>query len=314
MISGCFEIILFLLLFAMFVFVGVTVLPIIALLFLIKSYIVYKKNINLSASKMQCPNCNSNNVKITSLKTGSQTQSKISGSGSNIFGITYFDADHNSNMSYTFKREALCSDCGFNFDYLTDDDVNNIKKKDKTKLICSIALFAITLISTIPFLVATLSNNDDEKDIWASEYTPLEDFDYYLDGNQVYLKEYNGKSKRVKINNIYEKDGKQYYVIKFADEVFAYKNVISVILPEGLKEMPADTFRSCEIKYIYIPASLKPNDDAFYSYFHDVEAIYYGGTENDWNILTNNANRTDIDAKEIKYNTNISNLTLATNG
>lgn len=314
MISGCFEIILLLLLIAMFAFVGATVLPIIALLFFIKSYIVYKKSINLSASKMQCPNCNSNNVKITSLKTGSQTQSKISGSESNIFGITYFDADHNSNMSYTFKREAICSDCGFNFDYLTDDDVNNIKKKDKTKLICSIVIFAITLISIIPFWVLTLSNNDDGKDIWASEYASLEDFDYYLDGNQVYLKEYNGKSKRVKINNIYEKDGKQYYVIKFADEVFSHKNVISVILPEGLKEMPADTFRGCEIKYIYIPASLKPNDGAFYRYFHDVETIYYGGSENDWNILTNNADRTDIDAKEIKYNTNISDLTLATNG
>lgn len=49
---------------------------------------------------------------------------------------------------------------------------------------------------------------NDDNDIWTSEYTFLDDFDYYLDGNQVYLKAYEGKSRKVKISSVYEKDGK----------------------------------------------------------------------------------------------------------
>ena len=44
-----------------------------------------------------------------------------------------------------------------------------------------------------------------------------------------------------------------------------------------------------------------PNDSSygFYKYFHNVEKIYYGGSKEDWAVLTNNADRANIDAVEI---------------
>ncbi len=74
--------------------------------------------------------------------------------------------------------------------------------------------------------------------------------------------------------------------------------------------MPDNTFNSCGVKYVYIPASLESDGDSysFYDYFHDVETIYYGGSEKEWNILTNHADRSEIDAKEIKYNVDINDL------
>lgn len=74
--------------------------------------------------------------------------------------------------------------------------------------------------------------------------------------------------------------------------------------------MPNNALSSSNLKYIYIPASLQQTNQSylFYNYFHDMEIIYYGGTEEQWKILTNNANRSSIDAKEIRYNANVETL------
>lgn len=312
---GCLFIILIVLVVSVVIYVikiGVAVLPFAALFFLITSYIAYRKSKKLGESKMQCPNCGSTNVKITSLTTGSQTQTSMSGSGSSFFGIGFVEGNKSTNTAYSFKREAICQECGFNYDYLTVEDTNNIKKQNKTRLIYSIIFFIIALIIAIIFLFTTTSdeviNNDNS--IWASEYTSLDDFDYYLDGNQVYLKKYEGNDKKIKISSVYEKDGKQYNVVEFAEGVFALENVTSVILPEGLKKIPENTFNSSGVKYIYIPASLEPDGKSysFYNYFDDIETIYYGGSEEEWKILTNNTARAKIDVKEIKYNSDINNL------
>lgn len=130
---------------------GVTVLPFAALYFLITSYITYRKYKNLSESKLQCPNCKSTNVKITSLQTGIQTQTNMSGSSSIFFGIGFINGNESTNTAYSFKREAICQKCGFNYDYLTAEDTNNIKQKNKARLICSIIFFIISLIIAIAF-------------------------------------------------------------------------------------------------------------------------------------------------------------------
>lgn len=308
---GCLFFILIIVAISLVISIGISVLPFIALFFLITSYTTYKKYVNLSESKMQCPNCNSTNIKITSLRTGSQTQSKMIGLGGILGIFGFINKNKNTNTTYSFKREAICQECGFNYEYLTAEDIKDIKQKNKTRLICSIVFFIITLSIAISFWADSASDETtNDKNIWASKYTALDDFDYYLDGDQVYLKEYEGKSEKVNISSVYEKDGKQYHVVEFADGVFALEDVTSVILPEGLKKMPNNTFNSCGVKYVYIPASLESDGDSysFYNYFHDVETIYYGGSEKEWNILTNHADRSEIDAKEIKYNVDINDL------
>ena len=181
-------------------------------------------------------------------------------------------------------------------------------------LILSILLFIVSIGNSYKDNTNTNTNNsttnssiinsESNSSIWASDYTPLSDFDYYIEGNNIYLKEYNGESKKVKINSTYTIDNTNYTVISFSEGVFALNSVDSVILPDTLTSMPNHTFNSCGIKFIYIPASLQPTQDSypFYKYFHDMEKIYYGGTEEQWHILTKNADRSEIDAREIIYN------------
>ncbi len=228
MLMGCLFFILIIVAISLVLSIGISVLPFIALFFLITSYTTYKKYANLSESKMQCPNCNSTNIKITSLRTGSQTQSKMVGLGGILGIFGFINKNKNTNTTYSFKREAICQECGFNYEYLTAEDIKDIKQKNKTRLICSIVFFIIALNIAISFWADSASDETtNDKNIWASKYTALDNFDYYLDGDQVYLKEYEGKSEKVNISSVYEKDGKQYHVVEFADGVFALEDVTS---------------------------------------------------------------------------------------
>lgn len=295
-------------------------LPVIAVICLIASYVDYKDKKELLPTKMECPNCGSNDIKIHSIQTGETSSSNISGNGNSvtydILGLrtsSSINGRKNSRKEYEFKREGICQECGFNFNYYTWDDIHNVKVNSKIKFILSSIFLVISIILCV-LSYSNLSgfektNETTNGNIWASKYTSIEDFDYYLDGNNVYLKEYIGNSKKIRIDNSYNINGKIYNVVSFADGVFTFKNVYSVILPEGLTTMPANTFNSSDIKYVYIPESLKSDNSKypFYKYFHDVEKIYYGGTEEQWKKLTNNANRSEIDVKEIVYNINIIN-------
>lgn len=319
MVKGCLYFILVCIAVGLVITVGITVLPFVALLLFIVELITYIKTRNLEPSKMKCPNCNSDDVKISSLQTGSQTQTNFSG-GSSSVGFNFFGyrtigslgGSSSSNTSFTFKREGICQKCGFNFDYLTVEDVKSIKSHSKISLLgMSIFLVLASILSIYFWTSKSDSNiNSENGSIWATEYTSIENFDYYLEGNNIYLKDYKGNDKRVKINNVYEIGGSQYNVVSFSEGVFALSSVDSVILPNGLVSMPDNTFNSCGIKYVYIPASLQSNGTgySFYNYFHDVETIYYGGTEEQWAALTNNEERSKIDAKEIKYNINSEDL------
>ena len=149
--------------------------------------------------------------------------------------------------------------------------------------------------------------NADSKSVWATEYTDLEDFDYYFDGNEVYIKEYKGHDDKIKVNSTYKVDGKDRKVVSFSDGTFFARSVDSVILPEGTTHLDNNTFNSCGIKYLYIPKSLKSVDNTFWGYFHDMEKIYYGGSESDWKKLCK-VDRSDVDVKEIVYNADSSKL------
>lgn len=143
--------------------------------------------------------------------------------------------------------------------------------------------------------------------VWAQDFTPLTDFKYSTNEKEIYISEYQGDSKKVKIADTYEIDGEIYTVVSFSDGVFTLKDVESVILPNTLKSMPSNTFNSCGIKYIYIPKTLEKDTSGyrFYDYFHQMQIICYGGTQLEWNDLTD----TDkIDSSEIKFNINSSDL------
>ena len=189
--------------------------------------------------------------------------------------------------------------------------------KPKKKMGCGTIILIVLAVFVLIGIIGSLGNNSSSdnsntapESIWAQEDTPIDKFDYYLDGDYVYLKDYNGRDKKVKIGTSYEIEGKTYKVAPEIEGLFALSSVTSVILPEGITSMPSNTFNSSGIKYVYIPKSLQPGEDSygFYGYFHDVEKVYYGGSEEEWAALTHNKARADIDVKEIVYNAKIEDL------
>ncbi len=334
MISGCLTIFFIIFAIALLISIGIIVLPFIALIFFFSALSLYNKSKKLKVSYMECPNCGSNEIKIQSIRTGDESNSNVSGAGLSgrfrILGIHTLGGNSNSKTRYTFKREGVCQKCGFNFDYLTQEDVNNMQESAKNKYNLSIIFLVISIVLFFAFMnqstnTNSTSNNSSITDskvsstsstsnittsVWAKNNTPIEDFDYYLEGNNIYLKKYIGTDKNVKINSTYIINGNEYSITSFSEGVFALKSVDSVILPDGLTSMPANTFNSCGVKFIYIPATLQNQNNGyqFYRYFHDVEKIYYGGTEEEWKNLTNNADRASVDVKEIVYNSNIDDL------
>lgn len=82
------------------------------------------------------------------------------------------------------------------------------------------------------------------------------------------------------------------YVVSF-DGTFALHRVTSVIIPDGTRHISDNIFSNFGIEYVYLPASLE--EFKGWSYFHNVEKIYYGGTEEQWsNFCTVDRSRLDV--------------------
>lgn len=148
-----------------------------------------------------------------------------------------------------------------------------------------------------------------EKDtsIWLGGYTDINDFDYYIKDSEIYVEDYNGNSEKIRLSSTYSIDGQEMPVVSFVGSTFFCDDISSAVIPEGTRNISFNAFNSCGINYVYLPSTLEKPDEYFWRYFHDVEKIYYGGTEEEWmNICP--LDKSDIDAKEIIYETNSEDL------
>ncbi len=186
------------------------------------------------------------------------------------------------------------------------------KLDTKWKVVISVIIAVLTIVigATGQTDSNTSSDTASSKSIWAAEVTPLKDFDYYIDGTEIHIKDYNGYNDKVRIANQYDVDGTKMNVVSL-DGTFTLKSVDSVILPDGLKEVSDNCFNSCGVKYVYIPASLKGVSNDFWSYFHEAEKIYYGGTEAQWKKICK-VDRGEVDVKQIVFNTKTSTFDVTT--
>lgn len=154
--------------------------------------------------------------------------------------------------------------------------------------------------------ISTQVNSSEESlkldsSIWATKATEISNFDYYIDGSEIYLKRYDGSEKKIKIPNEYEIDGVKYTVAGM-DGTFSSRKISSCILPEGLKTVSDNLFNSSSVKYVYLPSTIEIGD-RFVGYFHDAEKIYYGGSEAMWNSMVHEE-RSRIDVKQIVFDAN----------
>ena len=151
------------------------------------------------------------------------------------------------------------------------------------------------------------SGRENTDDIWATEPTDIEDFDYYVDDNILFIQEYNGNDDKVYVDSKYEISGKEFSVSALKDGTFLFSDAESVILAEGISFLDNNTFNSCDVKYLYLPSTLEAKEASFWNYFHDVEEIYYGGSNEQWNEICT-VPRERLEVKQIYCNVSIDDL------
>lgn len=174
-----------------------------------------------------------------------------------------------------------------------------IAKSKRLKPVLKIALIVALWAGVI--LVGSLSGSGSRA-VWAAEHTPLEDFEYNVVGENITLVKYTGSRKTINIAPEYEVDGKTLHVTML-EGLFALKRISSAIIPEGVTSIKSNAFNSCGVKYLYLPSTLTDFDG--WSYFHNVDTLYYGGTEEQWNVLYKG---TDAGIERVVFNAKIADL------
>ena len=266
-----------------------------------------------------CPRCGSANIKFQMQSAGIDSTSNHYHTGATGFLIPANKGTYSS--TYRNKTVGFCPDCGYQWTAYEDKkshgclfyllcflfwpialpilfyQSDKIKMKKGVRLIIIIGVYALLIIAG---LSGKSSNSDPQNvSIWASDYTDISEFDYYIEANEIHLKEYNGSSKKVNIAPAYEIDGTRMNVVSL-DGTFVVKRTSSIIVPEGVVSMSRNVFNSCGATYYYLPSTLTDFDG--WSYFHDVEKIYYGGTEDQWAALIGDYDRSRLEVKQIICN------------
>ena len=280
---------------------------ILLLVMLIPSIIQYISARRMTPSEMRCPNCGSTATRITSRVDGVSRDSGAAFQRSFIMPNHRFTTYGHSDSKIKRSRIAVCQQCGFDYEYITADVIQHAKKS------AIVSLIVVAVISFFGMIagVAIADSKDDTASgaqsagVWSEEYTPLDDFKYYVDNiNTVTLTDYKGSDTKINIAPSYMVDGKKMYVVSL-DSTFALDRITSAIIPETVTQISDNAFNSCGIKYLYLPASVK--DFSGWSYFHDGEKLYYGGSEQQWQSFFN-AKRSDLDFKQIICNANVGEL------
>lgn len=259
-----------------------------------------------------CPKCGGTNIKFHREPVGTSYNSYYRRTG--VKSSWIFPAGiRNGHRKIAYRTVGLCSDCGHTWGIESDVQHSgwwylfllliwpialsvwfwktNAFQLDKKWRAVILSIAWLILISGVLISESKMVGTESSS-IWASSYAELNDFEYYIDGNEIYIKDYRGNSKKVRINSSYSVDGTPMNVVSF-DGTFALDSVISVIIPDGTRHMSNNVFNSCGIEYVYLPASLE--EFKGWSYFHNVEKIYYGGTEEQWsNFCTVDRSRLDV--------------------
>lgn len=153
----------------------------------------------------------------------------------------------------------------------------------------------------------TEANQDESKSGWKTSPTNIKDFKYYTNGSNLYIQEYMGDASDILVGNSYEINGNEFAVSELQDGTFRSCDAVSIIISEGISKIDDSAFNGCDAKYIYLPSTLENKGDSFWSYFHGVEEIYYGGSNEQWNEICQ-INREDLEVKQIYCDVSISDL------
>lgn len=115
--------------------------------------------------------------------------------------------------------------------------------------------------------------------IWASEYTPINDFRYTLDKDNktITLIRFDGGKERVALSPIYNIDGEDYSLVSMGEEAcfFCDLSVTSVYIPEGVTYIGDNCFNSCaKLRNIYIPSTVYNISTQFLDYLGNYQVFF----------------------------------------
>lgn len=133
----------FMMVAAAMIFIGqaIAVIGAILLGWFIIAFARYNQTKNLIATPMICPNCKSTNIKIQSRVEGTVSSGGATGTAIGIFGA----AANRIQRSHI----GVCQDCGFDYPYYIQSDIDPIKQKAensfKASLFC-LAVYAAILV------------------------------------------------------------------------------------------------------------------------------------------------------------------------
>lgn len=107
---------------------------------------------------------------------------------------------------------------------------------------------------------------------WATDFTPISDFRYTVNGNTITLVRYEGDDTQIMLSPVYTLNGTDYTLISMGDDACFLSEgyITSVIIPEGVTEIGASCFNSCaSLERIYLPSTLTEIPSGFLSYLHE---------------------------------------------
>ena len=262
-----------------------------------------------------CPKCGGANIKFQREPVGTSYNSYYRRTGVKSSWI-FPSGIRNGHRKIAYRTVGLCSDCGHTWEIESEVQHSGwwylfllaiwpialsvwfwktpALRLDKRWRAAILSVAWLILIAGA--LSSEVERSIESNSIWASSYADLDDFEYYIDGNEIYIKDYRGSSKKVRINSSYDVEGTAMNVVSF-DGTFALDSVTSVII----RYVSNNIFNSCGIEFVYLPASLE--EFKGWSYFHNVEKIYYGGTEEQWSSFCT-VDRSKLDVVQIICNTN----------
>lgn len=262
-------------------------------------FFIRKCNIaKIAPSVMVCPNCGSTQVRI-SRRTESVTNNSVKNIDRSILmPHHHITVDRKSDTQINRQRVAICQSCGFDYPYITAQEVS--KKQRSAKIIVWVLLVIVIMCFASGTRVFYLSDTIDDQQAKAAAptvatgivFAELSDFDYYIDDNEITLKDYKGREKYVGIAQEYEIEGELMPVVAL-DGTFTLEAVDCIVVPEGVRSIASNTFNSCGVEYLYLPSTL--NNFTGWTYFHGVKKLYYGGSEEQWGALfTGDRSRLDV--------------------
>ena len=265
-----------------------------------------------------CPKCGSHRFHYELRSAGTRSKTTYYRTGHKSWFLPSGYRTHQSQRKQ--KSVGICPDCGY---------ISEKVERDGLFYILCIFFFPITLsvlfyrtqliqldrkwraliIAAFWIIMCIIGYASDDQTpsnlVWNHDHTSLSDFDYYVtDTHSIVLTDYHGKERRINIAPSYDIDGRTMPVSSLED-TFTLHTIDSVIITEGVQEISSACFNSCGVKALYLPSTL--TSFSGWGYFHNVDAIYFGGTNEQLNNLYA-VDRYTPDAAQIVCNSNIYSL------